>query len=192
MSESTSALDKKIGSLAAELDVLYNQPNIITWKDFQHFIPLFMRNDVEETESHAQLIGQLSRQYFKKFTYYKPVEVIASDTDPTVVLRIPQVFLKLSSKPATKNQTLANVAAKKNLNSDLQQKQVRGLKQLAHNVAQTQKDNGQIAEFIRIRKETQTMLTDIYNKKNRQNGTEVPVINAPQSYTSRAILDDDE
>lgn len=83
-------------------------PNILTLEEFRRFSILYTTPADKQTVPafHAGL-RHLAQEFEQKIDFYKPTHVVVSRTDPTILLRLPQILTPLRALSETDQNTKA-------------------------------------------------------------------------------------
>ncbi len=112
--------EKDLTELASILSARAEGPNILTKAEFKPFEFLYQNHsepkNEEEAASRDRKIGILTKEFMRAVDIYRPIHIVVSKTDQTVILRLPQLFVPIKSiEPTEQNVQLviANHQAQK-------------------------------------------------------------------------------
>lgn len=138
---------KDVAKLASLLDEIHKSPNVMTLATFKRLSPLFRRNTTVDDAT----MERLGREYLSMVDLYKETVVVRSDTDRTVLLTLPPIFMEVKSIPNTpENDELVMVNTNMALNASAHH-QNRAFASLTHAVVKTQLSNKEAILAARAR-----------------------------------------
>ena len=95
---------EEIESLSKVLKEQDERPNVLSLEKFRRYAPIFQKQDPNKplTARERQDLIDLSNEYYKLINPYNITHIVKSEKDPTIVLRLPQIFTRV--RPLTQNE----------------------------------------------------------------------------------------
>ena len=168
----TAAMQNEYRGITALSNVLHkieSTPNRITLADFREYEVLFRAPNADMDDDTERKLEQLGDAYLKLVDPYKPVEIIKSAIDKTVILTLPPIFASVRTLAATKENAELVATNYRMAGHDVPRYQAEAFGGVAKAILQEQTNN--VAAIAQAKAVYDTCMVDFRAKYQHTNGT---------------------
>ncbi len=183
---------KDLTELADILNKMEEGPNILTRAEFKPFEFLYQNHPApkneEEKAARDRKVDALTKAFVRIIDMYRPIHIVVSKTDSTVVLRLPQLFVPIKSMAPTDHNAqlvLANHQAQKLMYPSIKSK---AQNRMTAAFRKQQADLDQISAIRTARAESRALVEEFQVRKGNTPAEVAKPSAGPASPTIDSVL----